>query len=81
MDTVFDDTVKICEFYSSEEYPITVDWVGGYIYLGDDEFAISPIVGDDGPVYFVKERSGALRLVPDLDDYFQSRLPDWREEL
>lgn len=81
MSTVFDDTVKTCEFYSSEEYPIHVDWVGGYIELGDGEFVVSPMVEDDNTVvYFVKEPSGALRLVADIDDYFQSMLPDWLEE-
>ena len=81
MDTVFDDTVKICEFYSSEEYPIHVDWGGGYIYLGDDDFTVSPIVEEDNTViYFVEEPSGDLRLVADLDDYFRSIFADFWED-
>lgn len=81
MDTAFEDAVKTCEFYSSEEYPIHVDRDGKLIELGDGEFVVDPVIeGDNVVVYIVQDPSGACRLVADLDDYFQSMLPDWREE-
>ena len=82
MSIVFEDAVKTCEFYSSEEYPIHVDWDGQCIELGDGRFVVDPVMVDDNVVvYVVQDSSGACRLVADLDDYFQSVLPDWREEL
>ena len=80
-DIVFEDTVKTCEFYSSEEYPVHVNRDIGCVVLGCDEFRVTPVVEDDGVVlYYVEEPSGRRRLVADLDDYFQAMLPDWREE-
>lgn len=81
MGTGFEDAVKTCEFYSSDEYPIHVDWSAQYIELGDGEFVVDPVMEDGNAiVYIVQEPSGACRLVDDLDDYFQSVLPDWRVE-
>lgn len=77
----FEDTVKICEFYSTDEYPIHVNRDGRLIELGDGEFVIDPVMeGGNVVVYIVEDPSGVCRLVSDLDDYFQSMLPDWREE-
>ena len=77
MGDVFDDAVKTCEFYSSEERPIHVDWGAKYIVLGDGDFVVDPILEDDVTVYIVKGPSGDCRLVSDLDDYFRSTLSDW----
>lgn len=81
-DLEFEDAVKICEFYSSYEYPIHVDWDARYIELGDDEYVVNPICEEgDHMYYIIKDPSGTRKLVCDIDDYFQSMLPDWRCEL
>ena len=78
MGSVFDDTVKTCLFYSSEEYPLYVDRDDGYIELGDGAFKVTPFSEDGYPtVYGVKDPSGTYRVVGNLDHYFQSVLPDW----
>lgn len=80
-DIEFEDAVKICEFYSSDEYPLHVDREARCIELGDDEYVVDPICEEgDHMHYIIKDPSGVHKLVCDIDDYFQSRLPDWREE-
>lgn len=75
----FDDTVKICEFYSGEGLPIEVDYDNRVVFLGD--YVIESLV-KNGHItdYFVTDPGFNPHLVTDLDSYFQSVLPDWREE-
>nr|DAV10153.1 MAG TPA: hypothetical protein [Caudoviricetes sp.] len=76
----FDDTVKICEFYSGDDLPIEVDYENRFISLGG--YVVDPVMEDGHLVmYFVDDPEGVALFVSDLDDYFQERLPDWREEL
>lgn len=76
----FDDTVKICEFYSGDGLPITVDYVGYYVNLGD--YVVDPVMENGHLItYIVTDPGHNTHLVGDLDSYFQSVLPDWREEI
>lgn len=69
-DVVFDDTVKICEFYSGEDLPIEVDYDGHCIYLGG--YTVDPLTENDELVtYIVKPPTGYTEMTLDLDEYFQ----------
>ena len=69
-DVVFDDTVKICEFYSGDDLPIEVDYDGHCIYLGD--YTIDPLTeGGELVTYIVKPPAGYTQITIDLDEYFQ----------
>lgn len=76
----FDDTVKICEFYSGDGLPIEVDYDNRAIFLGD--YVIESLV-KNGHItdYFVTDPDFVPHLVTDLDSYLQSVLHDWREDL
>lgn len=71
----FDDTVKICEFYSGDGLPIKVDYENFYVILGD--YVVDPVI-DDGHLitYIVEDPDHVSHLVWDLDFYFQSVLSE-----
>lgn len=76
----FDDTVKICEFYSGDGLPIKVDYENFFVYLGG--YIVDPVMENGHLVTYIVEDPGHnAHLVGDLDSYFQSVLPDWRKEL
>lgn len=76
----FDDTVKICEFYSGDGFPVKVDYENYLVYLGD--YIVDPVMENGHLVtYLVDDPGHNTHLVVDLDSYFQSVLPDWRVEL
>lgn len=76
----FDDTVKICEFYSGDGLPIRVDYENLLVYLG--EYVVDPVMENGHLItYLVDDPGNNTHLVGDLDSYFQSVLPDWRVEL
>lgn len=76
-DVVFDDTVKICEFYSGDDLPIEVDYDAHCIYLG--EYTVDPLTEDGELVtYIVKPPTGYTQMTLDLDEYFQ-RVLRWEE--
>lgn len=76
----FDDTVKICEFYSGDGLPINVDYENYLVTLGD--YVIDPVMENGHLITYIVEDPGHNdHLVGDLDSYFQSVLPDWRVEL
>lgn len=76
----FDDTVKICEFYSGDCLPIKVDYENYFVYLG--EYLVDPVMENGHLITYIVEDPGHnAHLVGDLDSYFQSVLPDWRVEL
>nr|DAO06175.1 MAG TPA: hypothetical protein [Caudoviricetes sp.] len=78
--SVFDDTVKICEFYSGDDLPVRVDYEDYLVYLGD--YIVDPVMESGHLVtYLVDDPGHSTHLVVDLDSYFQSVLSDWREEL
>lgn len=67
---VFEDTVKICRFYSGVDLPIEVDYDGHCIHLG--EYAIDPLTEDGELVtYIVSPPTGYTQITNDLDEYFQ----------
>lgn len=75
----FDDTVKICEFYSGDGLPISVDYENFIVNLGD--YVVDPVMEYGHLItYIVEDPEHNTRLVGDLDSYFQSVLADWREE-
>lgn len=76
-DVVFDDTVKICQFYSGDDLPIEVDYDDHCIYLG--EYTVYPLT-EDGELatYIVKPPAGYTQMTTDLDEYFQ-RVLRWEE--
>ena len=76
----FDDTVKICEFYSGDGLPLEVDYENHYVFLGG--YVVDPVMENGRLITYIVEDPGHnTHLVGDLDSYFQSVLPDWREEL
>lgn len=78
VDSEFDDTVKICEFYSGDGLPIEVDYDNRAVFLGD--YVIESLV-KDGHItdYFVTDPDFIPHLVTDLDIYFQRVLPGWED--
>jgi hypothetical protein len=76
----FDDTVKICEFYSGDGLPIEVDYENYYVFLGD--YVVDPVMENGHLItYIVEDPAHNTHLVGDLDSFFQSVLPDWRVDL
>ena len=68
-DAVFDDTVKICEFYSVDGLPIEVDYDGHCIHLGG--YTVDPLTEDGELVtYIVKPPTGYTQITLNLDEYF-----------
>lgn len=77
VESVFDDMVKICEFYSGDDLPIDVDYENYYITLGG--YVVDPVMEDGHLVmYLVEDPDGDTLFVSDLDDYFQEVF-DWEE--
>lgn len=78
--TDFDDTAKICAFYSGEGFPLVVDEENRYITVGD--YIVVPVL-EDGHLtaYIVVDPEHITHLVSDLDSFFQGVLPDWSVEL
>ena len=71
--SVFDDTIRICEFYSTVPDEVVVDLENFHIRLG--EYDIDPVVRDGRVVrYLVQEPDGTAIFVDDLDSYFQLAL-------
>lgn len=69
----FDDTIKICEFYSTAPDEVVVDLENFHIRLG--EYDIDPVVGDGRVVrYLVQEPDGTAIFVDDLETYLQLAL-------
>lgn len=76
-DVVFDDTVKICEFYSGDDLPLWVDYDGHCIHLGG--YTVDPLTEDGELInYIVTPPSGYTQITLDLDEYFQ-RVFQWEE--
>lgn len=76
-DVVFDDTVKICEFYSGDDIPVEVDYGNHCISLGD--YTVDPLTeGGELVGYIVNPPVGFTQIVLDLDEYFQ-RVFSWEE--
>lgn len=76
-DVVFDDTVKICYFYSGDDLPIEVDYDEHRIYLGG--YTVDPLTEDGELVtYIVRSPIGYTQMTLDLDEYFQ-RVFRWEE--
>lgn len=80
MSSDFDDTVKICEFYSGDGLPIRVDYENYLVYLGD--YIVDPVMENGSLITYIVDGPGhSTHLVGDLDSFFQSVLADWRVEL
>lgn len=74
-DSIFDDTVKICEFYADPCETFEVDSENLIVFMGDRE--ISLVKGDGRQeAYLVIEPDGLSHLEDDLDSYFQ-RIFEW----
>lgn len=72
----FDDTVKICEFYSGDGLPVEVDYENCTVNLGG--YAVDPVMENGYLIaYIVEDPEHGVHLVGDLDSYFQAALPDW----
>lgn len=75
----FDETVKICEFYSGDGLPIRVDYENYYVFLGD--YVIDPVMENGHLIaYIIVDPEHNTHLVGDLDTYFQSVLDDCEED-
>ena len=76
-DVVFDDTVKICGFYSGDDLPMEVDYDDHCIHLGG--YTVDPLTEDGELVtYIVRPPAGYTQITLDLDEYFQ-RAFRWEE--
>lgn len=75
----FDDTVKICTFYSGDDFPVEVDYENLLVNLGG--YVVDPVMENGHLITYIVEDPGHnAHLVGDLDSYLQSALSDWREE-
>lgn len=75
----FDDTIKICEFYSGDGFPVEVDYENCCVKLGG--YVVDPVMESGYLVaYIVEDPGNNTHLVGDLDSYFQSVLSDWTED-
>lgn len=73
----FEDTVRVCEFYADPCETFEVDLENCSVFMGGRE--ISPVrVEGRLDHYLVIEPDGFSHLVGDLDSYFQ-RIFDWRD--
>lgn len=76
----FEDTVKICEFYADPCETFEVDSENCIVFMGGRE--ISPVrVNGHLDHYLVIEHDGASYMVGDLDEYFLRVLPGWEPRL
>jgi hypothetical protein len=75
----FEDTVKICEFYADPCETFEVDLENCIVFMGAREISI---VRRDGHLdgYLVIDPNGVSIQVGDLDEYFQSVF-DWEGEV
>lgn len=74
---VFEDTIRICEFYSSSVDGVEVDLENYHIRM--EGYDIDPVTRDGHLVrYLVEDPDGVALFVDDLDSYFQSVL-GWEE--
>lgn len=73
----FEDTVKICEFYADPCETFEVDLENCIVFMGGREISL---VRREGRLagYLVIEPDGVSHLEDDLDSYFQNTL-DWEE--
>lgn len=77
VDSDFEDTVKICEFYSDPCETFEVDLENCIVFMGAREISIVRRNGGlDG--YLVIEPDGFSHLEDDLDSYFQDAF-DWED--
>ena len=73
----FEDTVRICEFYADPCETFEVDLENCIVFMGAREIHITRRDGSlDG--YLVIEPDGVSLLEDDLDSYFQ-RVLDWED--
>lgn len=73
---VFDDTIRICEFYADEELPLRVDYENHCIHLGG--YLVDPVTEDGELVTFiVSPPSGPPLLMVNLDEFFDNLLLSW----
>lgn len=76
----FDDTVRICEFYSGDDLPLEVDYENRFVNLGG--YVVDPVMENGHLItYIVEDPEHKAHLVGDLDYYFQSVLTDWMGEV
>lgn len=74
----FDDTVRICEFYSGYGLPIKVDYENYLVFLGD--YVVDPVMENGHLItHLVDGPDHNTHLVGDLESYFQSVFTDLRE--
>lgn len=73
----FEDTVRICEFYADPCETFEVDEENHIVFMGGREISLvrsgGRLVG-----YLVFEPDGVSHVEGDLDSYFQSML-DWQD--
>jgi hypothetical protein len=73
----FEDTVKICEFYADPYEEIDVDYENNIIVMG--VYTIDPLIEKGVLIeYLVRGPDGKSHLVWDLDAFFQ-RVFGWKE--
>lgn len=73
----FEDTVSICEFYADPCEVFEVDWENHFVLMGAREINLVRKEGKlDG--WLTIDPDGLSHLVDDLDSYFQS-VYDWKD--
>ena len=75
-ESVFEDTIRVCEFYADEELPLRVDYDNHCIHLGG--YLVDPVTEDGELVTFiVSPPSGPPLLMVNLDEFFEGLLLSW----
>lgn len=71
--SVFDDTIRICEFYSDDTLPLRVDYENHFINLGG--YLVDPVTEDGELMFFiVAPPSGPPLIMMNLDEFFENLL-------
>lgn len=70
-DAVFNDTIRICEFYADESLPLIVDYENHCIHLGG--YLVDPVTEDGELVSFiVSPLSGPPLIIMNLDEFLEN---------
>lgn len=70
-EAVFDDTIRICEFYSDEDLQVWVDYENHCIRLGG--YLVDPVTEDGELVTFmVSPPSGPPLFMMNLDEFLEN---------
>ena len=70
VNSIFEDTVRVCEFYAGESVPVRVDYDGHCIHIGG--YVIDPLTeGGELATYIVSPPEGPTLMTLDLHSFLR----------